>query len=263
MPSRPTELKLETHNPESSRILITGASSGIGAALARHYAAADITLVLTARNEMRLQHVANDCRAKGATVYTACVDVREQEKLAEFINEIDANFPINLVIANAGIAAGEGVSADDVFAVNVNGVLNTIHPLIPRMVARGGGHIAIMSSLASIYPLPSAPAYSASKAAVRYYGDALRASLAAHRVHVSVICPGWIATPLTDQNTFPMPLMMSASRAADIIARCLAKKKKRIAFPKRLYFPLCVLAALPFFMAAPFFDRLPSNQHKY
>jgi short-subunit dehydrogenase len=243
-------------------ILITGASSGIGAALARHYAAAGITLILTARNETRLNAVANDCRARGAVVQTLSVDVRDRLRMKQLIEEVDAATPIDLVIANAGIAAGAGVSADDVFAVNVNGVLNTIHPLIPRMVARGRGHIAIMSSLASIYPLPSAPAYSASKAAVRYYGDALRASLAAHRVHVSVICPGWIATPLTDQNTFPMPLMMSASHAASIIARNVAKKKKRIAFPKRLYFPLCVFAALPFFMAAPFFDRLPSNHQE-
>ena len=247
-------------NPQT--ILITGASSGIGAALARHYAAAGVTLILTARNVERLNDVANDCRARGAVVQTFAVDVREKEKLAQLLNDIDTKCPIDLVIANAGIAASDDATADDVFDVNVNGVLNTIHPLIPKMIARGRGHIAIMSSLASIYPLPSAPAYSASKAAVRYYGDALGASLAKNHIYVSVICPGWITTPLTDKNSFPMPLIMSAERAATIIERNLTKKKKRVAFPKRLYFPLCVLATLPLFLTAPLFARMPSKPQK-
>ncbi len=243
-------------------ILITGASSGIGAALARHYAAVGITLILTARNVERLNDVANDCRARGAVVQTFAVDVRDRLRLKQLIEDVDAATPIDLVIANAGIAAGDDATADDVFDVNVNGVLNTIHPLMPRMIARRSGHIAIMSSLASIYPLPSAPAYSASKAAVRYYGDALGASLAKHTIYVSVICPGWITTPLTDKNSFPMPLIMSAQRAAIIIARNLTKKKKRIAFPKPLYFLLLVLVSLPLFLTAKLFAALPSNPQK-
>jgi len=248
-------------------ILITGASSGIGAALARAYAAHGVTLILTARNEQRLEEVARDCRRRGAVVQTASMDVTEKENLAAWMLAMDAAHPIDLVIANAGISAGgfEGETlggAQAVFNVNLQGVLNTIHPLIPKMMARGQGQVAIMSSLAGIHALPSAPAYSASKAAVRFYGDALRPSLAAHGVHVSVICPGWITTPLTDKNTFPMPLIMSVERAARIIQQGIAQKKDRIAFPKSLYFLLRGLDALPRFITTPIFSALPAKQHK-
>ena len=246
-------------------ILITGASSGIGAALAEGYAAPGVTLILTARNNQRLEEVAERCRTKGAQVQLATVDVTDKLGLAEFIKRMDDETPIDLVIANAGISSGsfEGTesleAAEKVFAVNLDGVINTIHPLIPLMSARGRGQIAIMSSLAGICALPGAPAYSASKAAVRFYGDALRGMLKPHHVHVSVICPGWITTPLTDKNNFPMPFIMPVERAIHIIMRNLQKKKARIAFPLTLYFLLRILAILPVFLSDSFFARLPKK----
>lgn len=248
-------------------ILITGASSGIGAALAEQYAKAGTTLILIGRNAERLDAVAARCRANGAEVITGYIDVTDKEKLAAFIVEADAKHPIDLAIANAGISAGnfDGellARADEVFGVNLNGVLNTIHPLIPRMVARKRGHIALMSSLAGIRALPSAAAYSASKAAVRFYGDALRGELKQHHVHVSVITPGWITTPLTAKNDFPMPLLMSAERAAARIIHSLAQKKSRVAFPRRLYLPLRWLDALPIFVSDPLFARMPKKRQK-
>ena len=250
-------------------ILITGASSGIGAALALEYAAPKISLLLTARNEERLEQVAQHCRARGANVKTFIVDVREKEKLAAWMVQMDEAQAINLVIANAGISAGFSQTAeenyrnaDEVFAVNLQGVLNTVHPIIPRMIERKAGHIAIISSLAGIRALPSAPAYSASKAAVRFYGDALRGELKPYDIQVSAICPGWITTPLTDKNDFPMPLMMSAERAARHIIHSLSQKKGRIAFPKRLYIPLRVLDALPVWLSDQLFMRLPKKQQK-
>lgn len=232
-------------------ILITGASSGIGAALAKAYATNGTTLILTARNQERLADVASACRARGAMVETASIDVTDKEPFAEFILRMDDQTPIDLVIANAGVSTGSLggretlAAAEEVFAINVNGVINTIHPLMPRMAARGHGHIAIMSSLAGICPLPSAASYSASKAAVRVYGDALRGALKHRGVAVSVICPGWITTPLTDKNHFRMPLIMPVERAASIIMRNLRKKKPRIAFPWSLYFLLRGIAILP------------------
>ena len=253
------------HFPQS--ILITGASSGIGAALAIGYARRGVVLALTARNHERLDEVATSCRARGATVHVAYLDVRDKEKLAAFINEVDTQCPIDLVIANAGIAAGFSQTpeenyawADEIFGVNLQGVLNTIHPLIPRMIARGRGQIALMSSLAGIRALPSAPAYSASKAAVRVYGDALRGELTPYHIHVSVICPGWIATPLTEKNAFPMPFLMSSERAAIRIMHSLRRKKARIAFPRRLYYPLRLLDALPLFVSDFLFARLPKKR---
>jgi len=251
-----------------STVLITGASSGIGAALAEAYATQNNTLILTARNEERLREVVARCEAKGAQVYTACIDVREKEKLAAFIVAMDDITPIDLVIANAGISTGSMGggetldAAEMVFEVNVNGVINTIHPLIERMKARGRGHIAIMSSLAGICALPSAPAYSASKAAVRVYGDALRVKLKPHHVMVSVICPGWIVTPLTDKNSFPMPMIMPVAQAAHRIIRNLSMKKARIAFPLRLYIPLRVLSVLPVLWSDFIFAKMLGKQGK-
>lgn len=249
-------------------ILITGASSGIGAALAVEYAAPGITIHLLGRDGARLQEVANDCRAKGAEVRSARIDVTDKEAMLAYIERAFAAQPIDLVIANAGISAGTGGTQEPVeqvekiFAVNLHGVLNTVHPAMKEMGARGRGHIAIMSSLAGIRALPSCPAYSASKAAVRYYGDALRGVLARKGVAVSVICPGYIHTPLTARNDFYMPGVMPVSRAARIIRCGLDGKERRIAFPNRLYWPLCWLAALPVMLTDGLFARLPKKPQK-
>lgn len=246
-------------------ILITGASSGIGAALAREYAQAGTTLHLLGRNSERLQAVANDCRAKGAEVRTAKIDVTDKEAMQRYIEKADDASPLDLVIANAGISAGTGGTqepleqVEKIFSVNVQGVLNTVQPVVPHMVARRAGHVAITASLAGIRALPSCPAYSASKAAVRYYGDALRGALHRDGVMVSVVCPGYIHTPMTAVNDFTMPFVMSAERAATIIRCGLQKKKARIAFPRRLYFPLWWLSALPVFMTDTLFRRLPAK----
>lgn len=246
-------------------ILITGASSGIGAALAREYAAAGNTLHLLARNGDRLQEAANDCRAKGAQVRSARIDVTDKEAMQAYIEKADDVTPLDLVIANAGISAGTGGTqepleqVEKIFQVNMNGMLHTIQPVIARMVARRAGHIAIVSSLAGIRALPSCPAYSASKAAVRYYGDALRGALHREHVQVSVVCPGYIHTPMTAVNNFFMPLVMSAERAAHIIRCGLNRKKARIAFPLALYLPLWWLSALPVFMGDALFRRLPAK----
>jgi short-subunit dehydrogenase len=235
-------------NPK--HIIITGASSGLGAELAIAYAHDDVVLALTGRNAERLEEVATSCRARGAHVATTTIDVRDAMSLKKFIEQFDEKYPVDLVIANAGVSATTSGGADDimqaqiVFDINVQGVLNTIHPLIPRMVKRGAGQIATMSSLASFRHLPSAPAYSASKAAVRVYGEALAGVLKHRGVEVSVICPGWIHTPLTDKNTFAMPFIMSSERAVQRIIRALSCGKRRIVFPKRLYFLLYFWAIL-------------------
>jgi short-subunit dehydrogenase len=249
-------------------ILITGASSGIGAGLAEGYAAQGLTLILLARDEARLREVAARCEAKGAVVHSASINVCDKAAMAKYLNDIDTQCPIDLVIANAGISTGSFSgeetldAAEKVFEVNLGGVINTIHPLIPRMVARGRGQIAIMSSLAGICALPGAPAYSASKAAVRVYGDALRGMLKPYHVHVSVICPGWISTPLTDKNRFPMPFIMPVAQATHIIMRNLEKKKSRIAFPLRLYILLRILSCTPLTFTDFIFSKIPKKREK-
>ena len=246
-------------------ILITGASSGLGRALAIDYADEGITLYLTGRDRGRLAAAADACRAKGAKVRAEPLDVLDRQSLAAWIEELDAHNPLDLVIANAGVSAGTGgggegdKQANEIFAINVRGVANTIQPALDLMARRGRGQVGIMSSLASFRGFPGAPAYCASKAAVRVWGESLRGSLHGDGVSVSVICPGYVRTPMTDVNDFPMPFLMDAEKAARIIRRGLAKNKARIAFPWPLYAVVQLLAAAPPGLLDPLMRRLPKK----
>lgn len=247
-------------------ILITGATSGIGRALALLYAKPGCHLFLTGRNKARLDEIEAQCKRQGATLETATLDVTEAAKLGEKILDWDQKMPIDLVIANAGISGGTGKSggestaqAEEIMFTNIQGVLNTVHPLIPRMVGRKSGQIALMSSMASFRAMPGAPAYSASKAAVRFYGEALRPLLAKENIGVSVICPGFIQTPMTDVNSFPMPFLMSAEKAANTIKTGLEKNKGRIAFPFPMHFLMWFLSVFPPFMTDWILARAPKK----
>ena len=132
-------------------------------------------------------------------------------------------------------------------------------PLIPSMTQRGQGQIAVMSSLAGIRALPSAPAYSASKAAVRFLGEAWRGELKKYGVKVSVICPGYIRTPMTDVNDFPMPFLMEPEEAACRIIKGLKANRSRIAFPWQLYIPLWGMSCLSNFITDPIFAAMPAK----
>ncbi len=238
-------------HPES--ILITGATSGIGAALAGAYAKNGVALALSGRNRDRLASIADRCRQQGAEVRTAVLDVTDAEAMASWIAAMDEARPLDLVIANAGIsggtdaaAGGEGASqARRIFAVNLDGVINTVMPAIGPMRARRRGQIAVMASLAGFRGFPGAPAYCASKAAVKAWGESLRGSLRGDGIEVSVICPGFVRSPMTAVNPFPMPLLMETDRAAALIVRRLAANHGRIAFPWPMYLMVWLIAALP------------------
>ena len=232
-------------------ILITGASSGIGEALAVAYAGPGINLALTGRDAGRLEGVVAACRARGAAVQAAIIDVADRETMRRWIEELDRATPIDLVIANAGIGVGatDGMETEEqtrrVFGVNLDGVLNTVLPLAPRLAARQRGQVALMSSLASFRGFPASPTYCGSKAALRVWGEGLRGNLRAHGVEVSVICPGFVRSRITDRNEFPMPFLMSAERAAAIVKRGLARNRSRIAFPLPMHLLAWFIAALP------------------
>jgi short-subunit dehydrogenase len=194
-------------------------------------------------------------------VLTGVVDVCEREEMAHWLTELDQAAPVDLVIANAGVTAttSGGQSSEEqarrVFDVNVGGMLNTIHPLIEPMRRRRRGQIALMSSLAAFRALPGAPAYCASKAAVRLYGEALRPRLAREGIVVSVICPGYVRSPMTASNRAPMPLLMDAPRAARLIKRGLERGGARVAFPWPLYHGVRLVALLPAALTDPSLDR--------
>lgn len=250
-----------------SSILISGGSSGLGAALAECYAADGVRLALSGRDAARLDAVAAACRARGAMVETAILDVADADATGQWVRDADDAAPLDLVIANAGVAggsdggAGRGASATRrIFAVNVDGVVNTVTPALERMLARRAGQIAIMSSLASFRGMPGAPAYCASKAAVRGWGEGLRARHARDGVAINVICPGFVKSRMTAKNRFPMPLLMEAGRAAEIMRRGLARNQARIAFPLRMYWGARLMAALPTGLVDRMLSRQPAKE---
>jgi short-subunit dehydrogenase len=257
---------------EPKSILITGASSGIGETLAVSYAAPGVFLALTGRDAARTEAVAAACRAKGADVLAETVDAADAAAMAGFLGRAHARRPLDLVIANAGVSAGSGGKGESleqarrVFAVNIDGVVSTVGPAIdlmmqkPRADGAPRGQVAIVSSLAGFRGFPGAPSYCASKAAVKVWGEALRGELYRHGIEVTVICPGYIRTRMTEGNTFPMPLLMDADRAARIIRRGLERNHARIAFPWILQFMVRIIAALPPAWTDPLFRKLPKKK---
>lgn len=246
--------------------MITGASRGIGRALAVAYSKADVNLFLCARNAEKLSETKFLCEQSEARVFEEILDVRDEQVMSNWIEKIEKNFPLDLVIANAGISAGTAFGTEstaqikEIFSTNLDGVLNTINPAIEKMKTRKKGQIAIISSLAGFRGLPSSPTYSASKAAVRVYAEGLRGNLAGLGIQVNAICPGYIKTPMTDVNEFYMPFLLSAKKCAEVIKTGLEKNKSRIAFPFPLYFVVWLASLISNKITDPIFARLPGKR---
>ncbi len=240
-------------------ILITGASSGIGEALAQYFATPNTRLSICGRDETRLNDIAKRCEGLGAKIHAKIIDVSNKQDMHQWINACDDDAPIDLIIANAGISGVDDSleSAEKIFDINMNGVVNTIHPIIPKMIERTCGQIVLISSLAGYKGLSSAPAYSASKCFVKAYGEALRGRLAPSGVKVHVVCPGFVRSRITDENDFPMPGFMEANKAVKIIALGLSKNKPIIAFPWFMRFGVWFLSALPVILSEWLVNRLP------
>jgi len=244
-------------------ILITGASSGIGAALAIHYADhGAATLFLCGRNKERLENVAEKCRYRGAKVETKVLNVTDEAGMCAWINECDEKAPLNLVFANAGVSTGEETKENiyNTFNTNVFGVLNTITPAIEIYKKRKDGtpkSIAITASIAGYHGLPACPSYSATKACVKAYGEALRENLKKEHIHLSVICPGFVRSRITDKNNCPMPFFMEAEKAAGIIAKGIEKNVGLIVFPLPMRLAVYALSILPNCLSGFIYGRLP------
>jgi NAD(P)-dependent dehydrogenase (short-subunit alcohol dehydrogenase family) len=224
-----------------SSALVTGASSGIGAALATALARPGATLYLCGRDEPRLGKVAENCRTRGATVAAGVLDVRDAAAMADWIGGLPH---LDLVVANAGISAGTGEQAPEtaeqtraIFETNLGGVLNTVLPAWEAMRHQPPGadgvrgRIAVVASIAAFVAAPGAPSYCASKAAVDAWTVASAPAAAVEGIRLTSICPGYIRTAMTARNRSPMPGLMDADRAAAIILRGVAAGRVRVAFP--------------------------------
>jgi NADP-dependent 3-hydroxy acid dehydrogenase YdfG len=241
-------------------ILITGASSGIGRALALAYAEPGNRLFLIGRNAERLAETIAAAKAKGAEATAMPLDVRDREKMRDWIEGADRNNPFDLVIANAGITTGlapDDIAEDPeavraVIATNLIGVLNTVEPLIAPMCTRGRGHIAFIGSIAGLRGLPYSPAYCLTKAAVHAYAESLRGRLEAHGLRVSLAIVGFVKTPLNDSISAVKPFEISDTRAAAIIKKGLARGAATIAFP----WPLYMAARFGRLLPARLYDRI-------
>jgi short-subunit dehydrogenase len=234
-------------------IVITGASSGLGRALALEYAAPGVSLGLIGRNAARLEDVATRARSLGATVSVGEIDVRNRSAMDEFLLAMDAATPIDCVIACAGVSMvtpADGTVEDlarspELFDINLNGVINTIALIAPLMRRRRMGQIVLFSSIAAFAPPPDSPSYAASKAAIVAFALATRALYHAERVSVSVVCPGFVDTPMANSFDSVKPFMMSAEAAARRIRRGLDRRKAVIAFPLPLYLAARLQQLLP------------------
>ena len=244
-------LKPQTSAPIFHSILITGAAGGIGRELSLAYAAPGVHLFLGDLDAPRLEEVAAACRERGAEVQKTLVDVTRRQDMADWILGADDRRPLDLVISLAGISKGSAKreeTIDDirnVLAVNLEGLLNTIEPILPRFRERRRGQLALTSSYAGFRGFPEAPSYCATKAAIRVYGEGLRARVNREGVGVSVIIPGFVKTPMTDANPYYMPFRISAEKAAAIIQRGLAQNKPRIRFPRPIPLVVHFLSLLP------------------
>lgn len=297
---------------KGQNILITGASSGIGQALAIYYAQNGAkNLFICGRNEERLNETRVLCQKYETAVHTSVIDVTDRQQIKVWMEQCEKIADINLVIANAGVAAVTETEENiyNTFNTNVFGVINTVLPAVKiyqerrerlskqnqnssldQFIARTKAKkraffrdmfskkylgdigcelyksdrkaIAIVSSIAGYHGLPACPSYSASKACVKAWGAALRGRLKPFGINISVICPGFVKSRITDKNTCPMPFFMPAEKAAAIIAERIEKNIGLISFPWPLRFGAWLVSILPERLSSLIYNRLPEKVSK-
>ena len=245
-------------------VVITGGSAGLGRALALCYSAPGMTLGVIGRNHERLEAVAAECRANGAEVVVGAMDVRDSAAVRDWMIRFDSQHPIDLLIANAGVASTLTSSEDwedvartaEVVDTNLYGAIHSVLPAIERMRTRRRGQIAVVSSLAALRGMAISPAYCMSKAALVAYCDSVRPILAQDRIGMSVVMPGFVRTSMSDVFPGNKPFMWSPEKAALYIRKRLAQRRVEIAFPFTLAFGIKLLRLLPVALADLILGRL-------
>ncbi|SDH63205.1 SDR family NAD(P)-dependent oxidoreductase [Paraburkholderia phenazinium] len=245
-------------------IVITGASAGLGQALALAYAAPGVVLGLVGRDAARLKACASACQARGAQVETVLTDVRDAATMQAALERFDDTFPIDLLIANAGVASTLASAKDweelertaAIVDTNFYGAMHAVLPVVARMRPRRHGQIALVSSIAALRGMAISPAYCASKAALKAYGDSVRPLLARDGVRLSIVLPGFVKTAMSDVFPGDKPFLWSADKAARHIQRKLAACRSEIAFPNLLAFGMLLLTLLPATLADAILGKL-------
>lgn len=231
-------------------IVITGASGGIGSALATELAAPGRRLLLAGRDAGKLEACATAARDRGAEAEVLAAAVEDpafEAGLAAF----DAKDPVDLLIVNAGVKTGNRQGIEDpvemerIIQVNLTGAMRTVQAVLPAMTDRGRGQIALVGSLAARSPHADLLSYSATKAGIHAYAAALRRNLVGTGVDVSLIVPGFVKTPMTDRHLGPTPMALTPEQAARIIAKGLARRRPVIAFPRLLMMLVGLSRLLP------------------
>lgn len=235
---------------DCSRVWLTGASSGIGAALALALARRGCRLALFARSRRRLEKVCDECA--GSDVLLQVGDVTDRERVIECVRQAESTFGgLDVAILNAGI--GEPLRVDEfdsasvrrVLDVNLMGVVHGIEAVLPGFLERGSGILVGVSSVAGYRGLQQSASYCSSKAALTTFLESLRLDLAPRGIRVLTVSPGYVRTPLTKRNRFPMPFIVPADRAAEIIVRGIERGRRDIHFPLPLSLLMKLLRILP------------------
>lgn len=233
-------------------VLITGATSGIGRALALEYASDSSSLILLGRNQLSLESIGLLCANRGATLHLYTCDLSSSQAALRLSSEIAENHSVDLLILNAGLTNStqggkteEWNAIESLLMVNLLGSLAISHHILEGMQQRKSGHVAYVSSLGAYYGMPLTPSYSASKAGLKAYAEAMRGLLTGSPISVTLITPGFVKTSLSDKFPGDKPFMISADKAAERIKRGLDRKKRVISFPLLLTMGMRILSILP------------------
>lgn len=258
---KPVQLAQEQGN-KGQVVWITGASKGIGRALALEFARQGYRVAVSARNELELKTLCQETEALMGKAFAFALDVTDKQACVNTFNRITETMgEVGQVVLNAGThkpTPAHSFNADDIKSLldlNVMGVCHCLEAVLPNMLDRQQGNIAVVASLAGYRGLPDSAGYGASKAALINLCEALKLDLAGSGVKLQVVNPGFVKTPLTDQNKFPMPFLISAEEAAGYIFKGIHKDKFEIRFPGFFASIMGLLRMLPYGLYFPLVRR--------